>query len=387
MNRTTHVHRDETAEDPMNIGVVTEIKPDERRVALQPGAANDLVHRGHDVFIQSGAGNGAGAPDAAFEAAGATMLATPEEVFAAAELIVHVKEPQQSEIAMLRPDHTLFTYLHLAAYPKVAEGLLASGATSIAYETVVSGGTLPLLAPMSHIAGRLSTQVGAFYLMAPNGGRGVLLGGHAGVPRGRVVVIGAGAAGLNAIDVAVGLGAQVTVVDVNIHALERVNDRWGSRVTTDYSTRASVAEWVAQADLVVGAVLVAGDRAPVVLTKDMLDDMNEGSVVVDISIDQGGCFETSRETTHHDPTYVVDGVVHYAVGNIPGSVPITASRALSNATLPYVRALADGTAQAVDRMPELAGGVNVVGGKLTHQAVAHALDAEYTDPRAALGLA
>jgi alanine dehydrogenase len=376
-----------TAEDPMNIGVVTEIKPDERRVALQPGAANDLVHRGHTVFIQAGAGNGAGAPDAAFEAAGATILATPEEVFAAAELIVHVKEPQQSEIAMLRPDHTLFTYLHLAAYPKVAEGLMASGATSIAYETVVSGGTLPLLAPMSHIAGRLSTQVGAFYLMAPNGGRGVLLGGHAGVPRGRVVVIGAGAAGLNAIDVAVGLGAQVTVVDVNIHALERVNDRWGSRVTTDYSTRASVAEWVAQADLVVGAVLVAGDRAPVVLTKDMLDDMYEGSVVVDISIDQGGCFETSRETTHHDPTYVVDGVVHYAVGNIPGSVPITASRALSNATLPYVRALADGTAQAVDRMPELAGGVNVVGGKLTHEAVANALGAEYTDPRAALGIA
>jgi alanine dehydrogenase len=376
-----------TAEDPMNIGVVTEIKPDERRVALQPGAANDLVHRGHTVFIQTGAGNGAGAPDAAFEAAGATMLATPEEVFAAAELIVHVKEPQQSEIAMLRPDHTLFTYLHLAAYPKVADGLVASGATSIAYETVVSGGTLPLLAPMSHIAGRLSTQVGAFYLMAPNGGRGVLLGGHAGVPRGRVVVIGAGAAGLNAIDVAVGLGAQVTVVDVNIHALERVNDRWGSRVTTDYSTRASVAEWVAQADLVVGAVLVAGDRAPVVLTKDMLDDMHEGSVVVDISIDQGGCFETSRETTHHDPTYVVDGVVHYAVGNIPGSVPITASRALSNATLPYVRALAEGTAQAVDRMPELAGGVNVVDGKLTHEAVANALGAEYTDPRAALGIA
>lgn len=370
----------------MNIGVVTEIKPDERRVALQPGAANDLVHRGHEVFIQSGAGDGAGAPDAAFEAAGATMLATPEEVFAASEMIVHVKEPQQSEIAMLRPDHTLFTYLHLAAYPKVAEGLMASGATSIAYETVVANGTLPLLAPMSHIAGRLSTQVGAFYLMAPNGGRGILLGGHAGVPRGRVVVIGAGAAGLNAIDVAVGLGAQVTVLDVNIHALERVNDRWGSRVTTDYSTRVSVAEWVAQADLVVGAVLVAGDRAPVVLTKDMLPDMHEGSVVVDISIDQGGCFETSRETTHHDPTYVVDGVVHYAVGNIPGSVPITASRALSNATLPYVRALADGTAQAVDRMPELAGGVNVVAGNLTHEAVAHALGAEYTDPRVALGI-
>ena len=370
----------------MNIGVVTEIKPDERRVAIQPGAANELVHRGHTVFIQKGAGLGAGAPNAAYEDAGATLLATAEEVFAAAELIVHVKEPQQSEIEMLRPDHTLFTYLHLAAYPKVAAGLQKSGCTAIAYETVVSAGTLPLLAPMSHIAGRLSTQVGAFYLMAPNGGRGVLLGGHAGVPRGRVVVVGAGAAGLNAIDVAVGLGAQVTVLDVNIHALERVNDRWGSRVTTDYSTRASVAEWVAQADLVVGAVLVAGDRAPVVVTKDMLGEMHEGSVIVDISIDQGGCFETSRETTHADPTYVVDGVVHYAVGNIPGSVPITASRALSNATLPYVRALADGTSSAVDRMPELAGGVNVVGGSITHAAVAHALDVPFTDPREALGL-
>jgi len=371
----------------MNIGVVTEIKPDERRIAMQPGAMNDLVHRGHDVFVESGAGIGAGVSDEDLSGAGATVVDTPEAVFAAAELIVHVKEPQASEIAMPTPDHTIFTYLHLAAYPKVAEGLAASGATAIAYETVVVNASLPLLAPMSHIAGRLSTQVGAHYLMAPNGGRGVLLGGHAGVPRGRVVVIGAGSAGLNAIDVAVGLGAQVTVLDVNIQALERVMDHWGSRVSTDYSTRASVHEWVAQADLVVGAVLVAGDRAPVVVTKDMLVDMHAGSVMVDISIDQGGCFETSRETTHHDPTYVVDDVVHYAVGNIPGSVPITASRALSNATLPYVRALAEGTANAVDRMPELAGGVNVVGGMLTHEAVAHALDAAYTDPRVALGIA
>ncbi len=370
----------------MNIGVVTEIKPDERRVALQPGAANDLIHRGHQVYIQSGAGNGAGAPDASYETAGATILATPEEVFAAAELIVHVKEPQPSEIALLRPDHTLFTYLHLAAYPQVAEGLLASGATAIAYETVVVGGTLPLLSPMSHIAGRISTQAGAFYLMAPNGGRGVLLGGHAGVPQGRVVVIGAGSAGMNAADVAVGLGAQVTVLDVNIEALERVNTRWGSRVTTEYSTRSSVAEWVAQADLVVGAVLVAGARTPIVVTREMVATMHAGAVIVDISIDQGGCFETSRETTHQDPTYLVDGVVHYAVGNIPGSVPITASRALSNATLPYVRALAEGTTAAIARLPELAGGVNVTGGRLTHEAVARALDAEFTDPLVALGI-
>ncbi|MCB1245839.1 MAG: alanine dehydrogenase [Acidimicrobiia bacterium] len=371
----------------MDIGVITEVKPDERRIAMQPGAINDLVHRGHRVVVQRGAGVGAAVPDDDLAAAGATLVDSPEAVFDAARLIVHVKEPQPAEIALLTPDHTIFTYLHLAAYPKVAEGLKRSGATCVAYETVVMAGTLPLLAPMSHIAGRLSTQVGAHFLLAPNGGRGVLLGGHAGVPRGRVVIIGAGAAGRNAIDVAVGLGAQVTVLDVNVAALERVNDHWGSRVTTDYSTRTSVAEWVNRADLVVGAVLVAGDRAPVVITRDMLPDMQHGAVMVDISIDQGGCFETSRETTHHEPTYVVDGVVHYAVGNIPGSVPITASRALSNATLPYVRALADGTASAVERLPELGGGVNVVNGAITNQAVAHALDAEFVDPRVALGIA
>lgn len=374
-------------EDPMNIGVVTEIKPDERRVAIQPGAAHDLVLRGHSVFVQSGAGNGAGAPDDAFAAAGATLVDTPQDVFDAAQLIVHVKEPQASEIAMLTPDHTIFTYLHLAAYPAVAEGLMASGATCVAYETVVAQGTLPLLAPMSHIAGRLSTQVGAFYLMAPNGGKGLLVGGHAGVPQGQVVVIGAGAAGFNAIDVAVGMGARVTVLDVNIGALERVHGRWGSRVTTEYSTKAAVTQWIQHADLVVGAVLVAGDRAPVIIDRDMLDGMEAGSVMVDISIDQGGCFETSRETTHRDPTYVVDGIVHYAVGNIPGSVPHTASKALSNATLPYVRALAQGPADALAVMPDLIGGYNVVGGAITSEAVGHALDLPIVAPLAALGLA
>ena len=357
----------------MNIGVVTEIKPDERRVAMQPGAAHDLVRRGHSVFVQSGAGAGAGAPDEAFEAAGATMLETAQEIFDAAELIVHVKEPQASEIAMLTPSHTIFTYLHLAAYPKVAEGLLASGATCIAYETVMSGGSLPLLAPMSHIAGRLSTQVGAFYLMAPNGGKGLLLGGHAGVPQGQVVVIGAGAAGMNAIAVALGMGARVTVLDVNVDALERVHQRWGSRLTTEYSTQTSVAQWIEHADLVIGAVLVAGDRAPVVINREMLGVMEEG-----------GCFETSKETTHRDPTYVVDGIVHYAVGNIPGSVPHTASKALSNATLPYIRALAEGHGEALERMPDLEGGYNVVGGNLTSEAVGHALDTEWIEPRVAL---
>jgi alanine dehydrogenase len=371
----------------MNIGVIQEIKKDERRVAVLPGAVADLVHRGSSVFVQSGAGAGAGAPDEAFTAAGATMLTTAREIFDASELIVHVKEPQSSEIAMLRPDHILFTYLHLAAYPKVAEGLMASGATAIAYETVAVDGGLPLLAPMSHIAGRLASQVGAFYLMAPNGGMGTLLGGHAGVPQGQVVVIGAGAAGLNAADVAIGLGARVTILDVNIDALERVHERWGSRVVTDYSTRGSVAEWIGKADLVVGAVLVAGDRAPIVVDRSMLANMREGAVMVDISIDQGGCFETSRETTHHEPTYVVDGIVHYAVGNIPGSVPHTSSRALSNATLPYVHALAGGIASAIARRPELAGGINVAAGELTNATVAHSLGLEASDPLAALSLA
>jgi alanine dehydrogenase len=375
---------DEQEEHGMNIGLVTEIKPDERRVAMQPGAANDLIRRGHKVFVQSGAGNGAGAPDHAFTEAGATIVDTPQDVLDAAELIVHVKEPQPSEIAMLTPDHILFTYLHLAAYPEVAEGLQASGATCIAYETVAESGTLPLLAPMSHIAGRLSTQVGAFYLMAPNGGKGVLLGGHAGVPQGHVVVIGAGSAGLNAVDVAVGMGARVTVLDVNIDALEYVQQRWGSQVTTDFSTRTAVGDAVRSADLVVGAVLVAGDKSPIVIDREMLVTMHDGAVVVDISIDQGGCFETSRETTHHDPIYVVDGVVHYAVGNIPGSVPHTSSKALSNATLPYVRALAEGVIPSLEHMPALLGGLNVAGGHITNQAVAHGLGAEFVDPRDAI---
>ncbi len=371
----------------MNIGVVREIKPDERRVALLPAAAAELVLRGHEVFVESGAGDGAGAPDFAFVEVGAEIVGTAVEVFDRATLIVHVKEPQESEIAMLRPDHTLFTYLHLAAYPAVAAGLRESGATAIAYETIEVDGSLPLLAPMSHIAGRLSTQVGAFYLMAPYGGMGVLLGGHPGVPAGLVVVIGAGASGLNAVDVAVGMGAQVTVLDVNTDALDRVHERWGSRVVTEYSTRHSVSEWTSKAHLVVGAVLVAGDRAPTVMDREMVAAMQKGSVLVDIAIDQGGCFETSRETTHQEPTYIVDGIVHYAVGNIPGSVPHTASRALSNATLPYVHALADGFKSALETKPELVGGVNTAGGTLTNEAVAHALGADWTDPKTAMGIA
>ena len=358
----------------MNVGVLTEIKADERRVAMRPEGVAELVRRGHGVVVQAGAGRGAGFSDDAYRLAGADVVDGPDPVFDRSHLIVHVKEPQPEEILRLRPDHVLFTYLHLAAYPAVAEGLQASGCTAVAYETVVApDGSLPLLAPMSHIAGRLSVQMGAHFLAAPYGGKGKLLGGHAGVPPARVVVVGAGASGLEATDVAVGMGAEVTVLDIDVGALERARMRFGSRITTDYSTRAALAQWTRQADLVVGAVLVAGDRAPVVVDRQMLADIEDGSVLVDIAIDQGGCFETSRETTHAEPTYVVDGVVHYAVGNIPGAVPQTSTRALANATLRYVLALADGVQSAVERHPELEGGINVASGHITNASVAHAL--------------
>lgn len=361
----------------MKIGVVAEIKKDERRVAMRPEGVAEAVRRGHEVLLQSGAGVGAGFSDEAYAAAGATIVDGPEPVFADADLLVHVKEPQPEEILQLRPDQVLFTYLHLAAYPKVAEGLQASGCTAIAYETVLKDGSLPLLAPMSHIAGRLSVQMGAHFLAAPYGGKGKLLGGHAGVPPARVVVIGAGASGLEAVDVAIGMGAEVTVMDIDVTTLERARHRFGSRIVTDYSTRAAVAGWTSEADLIVGAVLVAGDRAPVVVDREMLGDVEDGSVLVDIAIDQGGCFETSRETTHADPTYVVDGVVHYAVGNIPGAVPQTATRALANATLRYVLALAEGVDSAIARHPELVPGINVAGGRITNEPVAHALGVEH----------
>jgi alanine dehydrogenase len=362
----------------VNIGVVAEIKPDERRVAMRPEGVAEAVRRGHRVLVEAGAGRGAGFGDDAYARAGATVVDGPDPVFAAADLLVHVKEPQPAEIAKLRPEQVLFTYLHLAAYPAVAEGLQAAGCTAIAYETVVKDGTLPLLAPMSHIAGRLSVQMGAHFLAAPYGGKGKLLGGHAGVPPARVVVIGAGAAGLEATDVAVGMGSAVTVIDIDVGALERAHRRFGSRITTDYSTRASIAGWVERADLVVGAVLVAGDRAPVVVDREMLAAIEDGSVLVDIAIDQGGCFETSRETTHAQPTYCVDGVVHYAVGNIPGAVPQTSTRALANATLRYVLALAEGLEPALERHPELLPGINVAGGRITNESVAHALGVDHT---------
>ena len=358
----------------MRIVILAEVKDDERRVALGPEGVAEAVRRGNEVLVQAGAGRGAGFADDAYVAAGATVVDGADAVFDGAQLLVHVKEPRPDELAKLRADHVLFTYLHLAAYPAVAEGLRAAGCTAVAYETVeLQDGALPLLAPMSHIAGRLSVQMGAHFLTAPAGGKGKLLGGHPGVPPAQVVVIGAGASGLEAADVALGLGAAVTVIDIDLPALERARARFGPRVVTDYSTRAAIAGWTRRCDLVVGAVLVAGGRAPVVVDRQMLADVEDGSVMVDIAIDQGGCIETSQETTHADPVRVVDGVLHYAVGNIPGAVPQTATRALVNATLRYVLALADGLEPALARFPELVPGVNVAGGHITNPRVAGAL--------------
>ncbi len=357
----------------MDIGVITEIKPHEARVAMNTGAVREARTRGHRVFVQAGAGAGAGIGDDQFAAAGATILPTAADVLEAATLLVHVKEPQPSELAMLRPDHVLFTYLHLAAYPAVADGLLASGCTAIAYETVaLPDGRLPLLHPMSVIAGRLSVQAGAQLLTSPAGGKGVLMAGYPGVPGAQVVVLGCGSVGTAAIEVAVGLGAQVVAIDLDDRKLTAIEDRH-PEVVTVHSNREAIERWVRPADLVVGAVLVAGDRAPVVVTADDIAAMGRGSVVVDVAIDQGGCIETSRETTHDDSTFVVDDVVHYAVGNMPGAVPATATHALSNATSGYVLALADGLVAATVRHPELIGGIEVVDGQITNESVAKAL--------------
>jgi alanine dehydrogenase len=307
-------------------------------------------------------------------------------VFEGADMIVKVKEPQPSEIAMLQPRHVLFTYLHLAAYPEEAKGLIESGCTAIAYETVqLPSGSLPLLAPMSEIAGRMAVQAGAHHLERPKGGRGVLLGGVPGVPPANVTVLGAGMAGRNSAMIAAGMGAQVAVLDINVAPLRHLDElNWG-RVTTVTSSVLAIEDHVAASDLVIGAVLIPGARAPIVVTEEMVAQMRPGSVVVDISIDQGGCIATARETTHSNPVYDVGGVVHYAVGNIPGAVPHTATYALTNATLPYVVALADGLPAAVQRHPELIGGINVAGGSVTNPAVAEYLGIEQVDARAAVG--
>jgi alanine dehydrogenase len=360
------------------IGVPTEVKTEEYRVAMTPVGARELVVRGHRVVVEQGAGRGSSIPDEDYKAAGAELLPAAEAVFETADLIVKVKEPQRHEVAMLGPDKVLFTFLHLAAYPETAAELAASGATAIAYETVqLDGGALPLLAPMSEIAGRMAAQAGAHHLERPHGGRGVLLGGVPGVPPARVTVIGAGMAGTNAALIAAGMGGNVVILDVNVDRLRHLDEMHWGRMVTVRSSVLAVEEYVAGSDLVVGAVLVPGARAPVVVDEDAVRAMRPGTVVVDISIDQGGCIATARETTHAEPVYEQHGVLHYAVGNIPGAVPNTATYALTNATLAYVVALAEGLPAAVARHPELRSGVNVAAGTITHSAVASSLGREY----------
>ena len=357
----------------MRVGVPREVKVDEYRVALTPAGADALVHAGHTVVIEASAGDGAGFSDDAYRAVGATIA--DADAAWAADLVLKVKEPQPEEFGSLNPDGTLFTYLHLAANPGVADALVASGTTAIAYETVEdTAGRLPLLAPMSEIAGRLSVQAGAKHLEKPLGGRGVLLGGVAGVAPGNVVVLGGGIVGINAAMVAVGMQAHVTVLDVNLDRLRDLELVLAGRVTFIYSTRLAIAELIRDADLVVGAVLVPGAKAPRLITRDMLPTMKKGSVIVDVAVDQGGCVETVHPTTHSNPTYVVDDVIHYCVANMPGAVPVTSTQALCNATLPYVLTLAnEGVAEAVERHPALAAGVNVRGGEVVNAAVAEAL--------------
>jgi alanine dehydrogenase len=368
----------------MRIGVPKEIKNHEYRVGLVPAGVRELVKSRHEVFVQSGAGLGIGVDDDAYVRSGAKVLPTAAAVFEAADLIVKVKEPQLNECQMLRADQTLFTYLHLAPDLKQAQGLIASGATAIAYETVSSpDGSLPLLTPMSEVAGRMSVQVGAASLQKANGGMGVLLGGVSGVPSAKVVILGGGVAGTNAAEMAVGMRADVTVIDKSLKRLRALEDIFAGRLKTCASTTEAIESLVTQADLVIGAVLVPGSAAPKLVTRDMVRRMKPGSVMVDIAIDQGGCFETSRPTTHADPTYVVDGVVHYCVTNMPGAVPRTSTFALTNATLPYVKALADhGIEAALSMDPYLASGLNVRAGAIAHEAVARDLGMPYRSFRA-----
>ncbi len=355
----------------MNIGVPKEIKIHEYRVGIVPSGVRDLLAAGHRVWVQAGAGEGIGFSDADYVQAGARVAADAEEVFAAGELIVKVKEPQLEECELLRPDQTLFAYLHLAADPEQAAALCESGVTAIAYETVTdSDGSLPLLTPMSEVAGRMSVQVGAANLQKASGGLGILLGGVPGVDPAKVVILGGGVAGTNAAEIAVGMQADVTVVDRSAKRLRELAAQFEGRIKTAYSTADTLDRLVVSADLVIGAVLIPGAAAPRLVSRGMVKRMKSGSVLVDISIDQGGCFETSRPTSHADPTFVVDDVVHYCVSNMPGGVPRTSTFALTNATFPFIRVLADhGWEEAFARDAHLAAGLNVQAGKLTHEAL------------------
>ena len=362
----------------MRIGVVKEIKPDEYRVALTPAGARELVQHGHEVVVETGAGEGSAFADAAYEAAGA-RITDVEDVWADAELLLKVKEPIPPEYERLHDGLVLFTYLHLAADEPLTRALIDSGIAAVAYETVeTDAGALPLLAPMSEIAGRLAAQAGAYFLEKPLGGRGLLLGGVPGVAPGRVLIIGGGIVGYNSAVIALGLGANVTILERSIDRMRHLEEVLSGRVSLVMSSSLQIEESVQEADVVIGAVLIPGALAPKLITRDMVRGMKEGAVLADVAIDQGGCSETSRPTTHSEPVYTVDGVTHYCVANMPGAVPITSTKALTNATLPYVEAIADhGLAEAVARDRSLARGVNVLHGKVTYEAVAEAHDLEY----------
>lgn len=370
----------------MKIGVPKEIKDNEFRVAVVPAGARELIAAGHRVLVQQGAGAGAGFADAAYVAAGAEIVATDEEVFAVADLIVKVKEPQSAERKRMRDGQVLFTYLHLAPDPAQADDLIASGATCVAYETVTApDGSLPLLTPMSEVAGRMAIQVGASALERPRGGSGVLLGGVPGVAPGHVAILGAGVSGSHAAAMALGLGARVTIVDRSLPALRRATERFGTAVETVYSTQDAIDRLVRDADVIVGTVLVPGETAPKLIARRHLAEMRKGSVIVDVSVDQGGCVETTRATTHAAPTYIVDGIVHYCVANMPGGVARTSTLALTNATLPHVLAIANkGAAQALGDDPHLRNGLNVHAGRITHGGVARSLGKTFVEPTKAL---
>jgi alanine dehydrogenase len=362
----------------LKVGVPTEIKPDEYRVSLTPAGARELADHGHDVIVQAGAGEGSAIADTDYEAQGARILPDAAAVFAEAEMVLGVKEPQPDEVAMLRRGQLLFTYLHLAPDPELTRGLCESGATCVAYETVEDAeGRLPLLAPMSEVAGKIATQAGAFMLEKPMGGRGLLLGGVPGVAAGKVLVIGGGVVGMNAATIAIGMQAETYVFDRNPDRLRELENILNWRASTVFASTLAIEQHLPDADLVIGAVLVHGAKAPHVVTREQLKLMKPHAVLVDVSIDQGGCFETSHPTTHSDPTYEVDGITHYCVANMPGAVPITSTYALTNATLPYVTALADhGLRDAINRHPGLAPGVNVAAGGVTNAPVAEAVGAD-----------
>ncbi|PXW79596.1 L-alanine dehydrogenase [Ruegeria sp. P4] len=370
----------------MKIGCPTEIKPQEFRVGMTPDAAREAIVHGHQVMIQTGAGLGAGFPDEDYIAAGAAIIDTAEEIFASADMIVKVKEPQAIERKMLREGQLLFTYLHLAPDPEQTHDLLASGCTAIAYETVTDDrGGLPLLAPMSEVAGRLAPQVGAYTLQKANGGRGMLMGGVPGVAPAKVVVVGGGVVGTHAAKIAAGMGADVTVLDRSLPRLKYLDDVFGGTFKNRYSTAGATAELIREADMVIGAVLIPGAAAPKLVSRADLSEMKPGAVLVDVAIDQGGCFETSRATTHADPIYEVDGIMHYCVANMPGAVARTSTQALGNATLPFLLALADkGWKQACADDPHLLNGLNVHAGKLTYYAVGKALGLDVLSPTLAL---